>query len=131
MILHSKKIIYLSTTEKINDVFSNYYVNIFEKVSGKPRTSTGDSKIQSNNREKAKKIKETYKNHPSIIEVKEGNLYNTQNFIFSLATTRAYGKGRATPRFCGVDIFPIKKFLEFSTIINVQANPRKHQLEVF
>jgi len=55
------------------EMFNNHYINIVEKSSGSAPKSIGDSSNPENDKPTVQKIIDAYKNHPSIIKIKESS----------------------------------------------------------
>ena len=52
-------------------MFNSYFINAVEITTGKTPTSLGDSSNQQNDTDNVKKIISEYKNHPSVVKIKE------------------------------------------------------------
>ena len=76
--LHSDYHISIKDKDKIVDnklklvhLFNSYFINAGENTTEKTPTSLGDSSNQKNNTNTVKKITSEYKNHPSVVKIKE------------------------------------------------------------
>ena len=56
---------------KLVELFNSYFINAVENTTGKTPTSLGDSCNQQNDTDNVKKIISEYKNHPSVVKIKE------------------------------------------------------------
>ena len=56
---------------KLVELFNYYLINAVENTVGKTPTSLGDSSNQQDDTDNVKKIISEYKNHPSVIKIKE------------------------------------------------------------
>ena len=56
---------------KLVELFNSYVINAVENTMGKILTSLGDSSNQQNDTNNVKKIISEYKNHPSVVKIKE------------------------------------------------------------
>ena len=64
---------------KLVELFNSYFINAVENTTGKTRTILGDSSNQQNGTDNVKKIISEYKNHPSVVKIKE-TFKNLGNF---------------------------------------------------
>ena len=82
----------LVSDEKIlTDIFNEHYINIVEKSSGIKPNSLGDSSNPLLDETTVESIIETYKNHPSVIAIKESFTYSNK-FNLPHATTQDINK---------------------------------------
>ena len=65
-LIHQNKII--SDEKQLTKLFNSYYINIFEKSSG---TKTFGTNFENNSVWSVRDIVNSYKNHPSIIKIKQ------------------------------------------------------------
>ena len=56
---------------KLVQLFNSYFINAVENTIEKTLTSLGDSPNQKNNTNTVKKITSEYKNHPTVVKIKE------------------------------------------------------------
>ena len=102
------------------EMFNNHYINIVEKSSGSAPKSIGDSSNPEKDKSTVQKIINAYKNHPSIIKIKECSI-NSNLFEFPKPTVedisliiRSLNPKKAT----GPDGIPIKILRCASNIID-------------
>ena len=76
---------------KLVELFNSYFINAVEKITGKTPTSLGDSSNQQNDTNNVKKIISEYKNHPSVVTIKE-TYKNFGNFNLPKASPKDINK---------------------------------------
>ena len=92
------------------ELFNKHYINIVEKTSGKFPSSKGDPQNPSMDRETVKKNLNKYKDHESILQIKE-NVECSEPFDFPKATTEDINliiRSLDTKKATGPDRIPIK-----------------------
>ena len=106
----------LQTKDEIRDekilveMFNNHYINILEKSSGSAPKSIGDSSNPNNDKSTVLNIISAYKNHPTIIKIKECSI-NSIPFDFSKPTVEDISliiKSLNPKKATGPDGIPIK-----------------------
>ena len=75
----------VSNEEELVEIFNDFYINIIEHSSGIPATDITDRLITQNKNEVIDSIIHEYKNHPSIIKIKESG-FVSNNFSFKEVT---------------------------------------------
>ena len=92
------------------EMFNNHYINIVEKSSGSAPKSIGDSSNPNNDKSTVLNIISAYKNHPSIIKIKECSI-NSIPFDFPKPTVEDISliiKSLNPKKATGPDGIPIK-----------------------
>ena len=91
-------------------MFNNHYINIVEKSSGSAPKTIGDSSNPNNDKSTVLNIISAYKNHPSIIKIKECSI-NSIPFDFPKPTVEDISliiKSLNPKKATGPDGIPIK-----------------------
>ena len=80
-ITHEENEVLESDPKETTEVFNNYYINAVETTSGTQLSSIGSPNSQSQDSATVKKkIIESYKNHPSVVTIKENVLSGSLSF---------------------------------------------------
>ena len=77
---------------KLTEIFNTHYINIIENSSGIPPSTAGNPNNPLENSNTLKNIIEVYKNHPSIINIRNQTNLNANAFDFPHATAEEINK---------------------------------------
>ena len=106
------------------EMFNNHYINIVENTSGLTPKSIGISSNTDHDKSTVKEIIESYKNHPSIIKIKECSI-NLTRFDFPKPTAADISliiKSLNPKKTTGPDGIPIKAIKYASNAIDSHLN---------
>ena len=134
---------------KLVELFNSYFINAVEKITGKTPTSLRDSSNQQNDTNNVKKIISEYKNHPSVVTIKEtykhfgnfnlpkANPKDINKMVKSLNSKKATGPDKIPPKLvklaaniidrhiCNILNQSISSFPEQAKIANVRPIYKK------
>ena len=102
------------------EIFNNHYINIVEKLSGSVPKSLGNPSNPDHDKFTIQNITECYKNHPSIIKIKE-NFKNFASFDFTKHTIEYISlieKSLKPAKATSPDCIPLKVITFASNVID-------------